>query len=266
MSLLARILRTLEDCRKADHIPKETVKNINQRARSVLSARRYERFTQCLENMDPGMAATLRVQLRRLDNVGRAVCDDLLRLLRDRFPPTETTAATPPWALENVLFVTERGMSRKQSEIEHHVNVKMKENARAIGRAAEHGDLSENSEYKFALEERDLLRARLAQMNAELAKARIIDPNEVPIAHVGIGSRVVLNRVSDGLRYEICFVGPWEADAGKGWYNYLAPFSQEMMGKRVADRVEFSHTGAAGTYEIVEIQNALVEQPAASVA
>ncbi len=73
-----------------------------------------------------------------------------------------------PWKREDILFATRAGISRKQEEIDHHVNVKMAENARAIGAAAERGDLSENSEYKFALEERDLLRARLAQMNSEI--------------------------------------------------------------------------------------------------
>ena len=36
-----------------------------------------------------------------------------------------------------------------------------------LGEAASRGDLSENSEYKFAIEERNLLRARLAQLNSE---------------------------------------------------------------------------------------------------
>ena len=45
----------------------------------------------------------------------------------------------------------------------------MRANAKAIGEAAAHGDLSENSEYRFALEERDLLRARLAQLQGQSA-------------------------------------------------------------------------------------------------
>jgi transcription elongation factor GreA len=162
---------------------------------------------------------------------------------------------------DDVLFVTREGLSRKQQEIDHHVNVKMRENAKAIGRAAEHGDLSENAEYKFALEERDLLRARLAQMNAEVEAAELITPEEVPVEHVGIGTKAIFKRVRDGEPYELSFLGPWEADAEKGRLNYRAPLAQAVLGKRIGDTIEFDHTGAAGTYEIVALENALATEP-----
>ena len=148
-------------------------------------------------------------------------------------------------------------LARKQNEIEHLVNVKMRENAKAIGDAAERGDLSENSEYKFALEERDLLRARLAQMNSEVAAASVLSVEAVPTDHAGIGTEVALRRVPDGESYTICFVGPWEADGAKGRFNYKAPLALKVLGKRVGDRAEFDHSGASGTYEVVALKNGL---------
>jgi transcription elongation factor GreA len=266
LTLLTRILRTLEECRRTEQVSKDAAKRISHAARSVLAARKGERFARCLNTIDPNMAVALRTQLLRLENLGRAVRDDLVNLIRQRFPSTEAPrAAVAPWNRTDVLYVTARALSKKQSEIEHHVNVKMKENARAIGRAAELGDLSENSEYKFALEERDLLRARLAQMNAEVSKARVLKPDEVPADHVGIGNRVALRRVGDGLDYQITFVGPWEADASKGWYNYLAPMAQGILGKRIGEQVEFNHSGATGIYEIIEIHNGLLTEETADV-
>ena len=158
-----------------------------------------------------------------------------------------------------MLYVTQTGLAKKQAEIEHHVNVKMAENARAIGRAAERGDLSENSEYKFALEERDLLRARLAQMNAEVARAQVLNPEEVPTDQIGVGTRVVFRRLADGERYEMTFAGPWEASAEKGWFNYQAPLSQSLMGKRAGEVVDFDHSGVVGPHAIESVHNALTE-------
>ncbi len=261
LSILTRILRTLEECRRSDQISKEAAKRIAHRARIILGARKYERFLRCLDTIDASMAAALRAQLQRLENLHRSARDELLDLLRRRFPAAEPArAALQPWSREDVLYVTDQGLAKKQAEIEHHVNVKMKENARAIGAAAEHGDLSENSEYKFALEERDLLRARLAQMNAEVAMARVLSLDDVPTEHVGIGSKVNFRRVDNGHAYQITFVGPWEADASKGWFNYRAPLAQEVLGKRIGDQVEFNHSGVHGTYEIVGIQNGLRTQ------
>lgn len=259
VTILMRVIRVLEDCRRADHLGKDVVKRVQARAKSVVGARRCERFAECLETMDAGMAAALRTHLQRLDSVGRAVRDDLLRLLRSKFPSAGTAPAVPPWVRDDVLYVTAEGLGRKQREIDHHVNVKMRDNARAIGAAAELGDLSENSEYKFALEERDLLQARLAQMNAEVAMARVMSVDDVPVDHVGIGTRVVFVRQTDGMRRDMTFVGPWEADGSRGWYNYKAPMSQRVLGKRIGDTIDFDLTELTGTFDIAELHNGLRE-------
>jgi transcription elongation GreA/GreB family factor len=257
ITVLSRILRTLDECRHNESIMRDQVKAITGRARAVLSARKYERFDRCVAGLESGMGSALRTQLRRLDNLGRAVRSDLVNHLDRACPPIRQEKRIDPWTLEDVLFVTEDGLARKQDDIEHHVNVKMKENAEAIGRAAEHGDLSENSEYKFALEERDLLRARLAQMNAEVAAARVIAPADVPTDHAGIGTKVVFKRESDGAPYEMTFVGPWEADPTKHWFNYQAPLAKKVLGRHVGDIVEFDHAGVEGKYEIVALANGL---------
>lgn len=257
ITLLSRILRTLDECRRSERISKEAAATIATRARAVLASRKYERFDKCLDELETGMARALRTQIRQLDSLGRAVGSDLLSRLSRKFPLRESGPAIQPWMRDDAIYVTGAAFARKQDEIEHHVNVTMKKNAEAIGRAAERGDLSENSEYKFALEERDLLRARLAQMNAEMAIVRVMTPGDVQTDHVGIGTKVIFNRTTDGQRYELSFVGSWDADPGKAWFNYKAPLAVKVMGKRIGDVVEFDHSAAAGTYEIVALENAL---------
>lgn len=259
VTLLLRILRTLEDARRSDSVARDRVKECSARARAVLSARRYERFVECLKSLEPSMALTIKTHLGRGETLGRAVREDMLKLISQQFPSFEAREHVPLWKQENVLYVTRPGLLRKQEEIEHHINVKMKENARAIGRAAELGDLSENSEYKFALEERDLLRARLAQMNAELEMAKVIGSDDVPTDEIGVGTRAVFQRVSDGRRYELTFVGPWEADIERGLINYRAPLAQKLMGRRIGDVVDFDHGSEAGAYRVVELHNGLHE-------
>ena len=65
--------------------------------------------------------------------------------------------------------------------------------------------------------------------------------------------------MADGEHYEMTFAGPWEAGAGKGWFNYQAPLSQSLMGKRVGEVVEFDHSGVVGPHEIESVHNALTE-------
>lgn len=258
LNILTRILRALDQCRINEKIPKDTVRNIYARVRSVMAARKYERFLLCINEIDEGMAKTLRSQIYRLDGLGIAVKEDMINHLLDIYPDVDTSLKRiPKWAEEDTLYVTQQGMTRRQEEIDHHVNVKIRENAIAIGDAAEKGDLSENSEYKFALEERDLLRARLLQMNDEMASAQIISPEEVITDMVNIATKAVFIRETDQERYEVTFLGPWEADVDHACFNYKAPLAQKLMGKKVGDVVEFDHTGAKGTYKLTEILNAL---------
>lgn len=259
VTLLSRILRAMHEVRRADHLSKEAVKRVVQRARQVLASRKHERYRQCLETIDAPMANALRTQLLRLDNLGRAVRDEMLRLLNEKFPPPDNKPKLAPWQLEDTLFVTRAGFLRKQNDIDHHVNVTMRENAIAIGAAAERGDLSENSEYKFALEERDLLRARLAQMNSEMAMAKIIDEDSIPVDHVGIGTSVSLKKEDSEEILCLTFIGPWDTDPDAGRYNYQAPMAQKVLGAHIGDEIELELGGQRTKYEVVQLANGLAE-------
>jgi transcription elongation GreA/GreB family factor len=180
-------------------------------------------------------------------------------LLRERFPDLWKVVEVrlQPWEDPEVLWSTRAGIERKSEERDQLVNVTMRENAKRIGEAAALGDLSENSEYKFALEERDLLRARLAQMNSDLSLATEIDPYRIPTDHVGVGSRVTLQRLDNGQPRQITFLGPFDSDVDKGILNYKAPVSQKIMGLRIGDRVRLILESAEAEYEVAAIEAGL---------
>lgn len=257
LKLLGRILWLLGEIRRREDVGKARARQISATARSVLSARKFERFKACLEGIELGMASMLRAQIRRLDNLGRVVHEDLLKLINQRFPQIDAAPTVEPWQDESVLWVTSAGMLRKQQEIDDHVNVKMKENARRIGEAAAHGDLSDNAEYRSALEERDLLRSRLAQMQEQMSTAKVIAPQDVPTDRVGIGSRVILRHSESDARLELTLLGPWDADLDRHIYNYKTPFAQTLTGLTVGQSVDLTLLEPAGRYEVVAIQNGL---------
>lgn len=236
----------------------ESMKLFRGRMRAALALRDFSRAREVIARADPARAVTLRQQLERLEGIGDVARSRLIDALRDAHPTlwAVRTRRVEPWQDENVLWTTQEGLRKKTEERDHLVNVTMRDNARRIGEAASYGDLSENSEYKFALEERDLLRARLAQMNAELSKARTLDSGEVPTDHVGVGSRVKL-RGANGAERSIVFLGPFDADVDRGIFNYLAPMSQKLMGKTLGDKLTISLGAAEEEFEIVSIDNGL---------
>lgn len=258
--LFELLLDTLRMLGRTINAPKEVMRHFRERARSALALKSYAKARECIEKIDPHRAITIRREIEWLDGIGDTTQSRLLTMLREVHPQlwaVKPTKALAAWEDPNVLWTTALGLENKNNELDHLVNVEMHENARRIGEAAAMGDLSENSEYKFALEERDLLRGRLAKINADLALAREITPSDVPTDHVGVGSRVTLKETEGGRERTMTFLGPFDSNADKGYFNYKAPFSQKLMGCRVGEATTITLDGLDIAVEVVRIENAL---------
>lgn len=237
----------------------EATKTFRARIKSVLALKDYAAVKTVLAKTNRERAITLKAQISRLDGLGDNTPARLLEILRGVHPELWKVVEVriEQWQDESVLWTTRGGVQRKTDERDQLVNVTMRENAKRIGEAAALGDLSENSEYKFALEERDLLRARLAQMNNELSVAQPIEPEDVPTDKVGVGSRVTFRETRDGKVWKLTFLGPFDADIDRGIYNYKAPMAQKIMGQRVGDKAMLAFEGREFECEITGIENGL---------
>jgi len=235
----------------------QSVNNMRSRVRAGLSARKFARFHECIAAQPEAMAPAIRRLVERADGLGITVRDEMLTILRERFPQMYVQNKVPMWQDESVLYFSEAGLRARQGEINELVNVKMRDNARAIGEAAAHGDLSENSEYKFALEERDLLRARLKQLNDEVSIARVIKPDRVATDHVNIGQQVRLCPTNGGDPVVMTLAGAGESDTAAGVYFYKSPLAQSILGKKIGEAVTLSLSGEEAEYRVERIDNAL---------
>jgi transcription elongation factor GreA len=257
--LFRNLLDTLSALGRTLIVEPDIAKEFRLRIKSALALRNYDKVRGCLQRASEAAAITIRRQLERLEGLGDNARYQMLDLLRDAHP--EMWYARPrqiaPWEDRETIWCTDAGMSRRAGERDEILNVKMPENAKRIGEAASHGDLSENSEYKFALEERDLLRARLATINDELSRARSLTVHDVPSDYVGIGSRVTLRRIEDGVEQVMTYFGPFETDVDRGLFSYMAPVAQKLMGHHVGDRIVLTFDGRDQEFEIAALANAM---------
>ena len=257
VELFGRMLTLLADLTRREDTPPETLKQARGIVRNALAMRKHGIFRDMLAGMEHELVQAIHRQVTRTHGLSSALVHDLKKIIHELYPTLFERARLEPWEDPNVLYTTETGRAKAEAELNHITNVKMPENARAIGAAAAHGDLSENSEYKFALEERDLLRARVANIQNDLARAHVIDPYIVPRAHVGVGSRVKVRSVDGQVEREMVFLGPWDADIEQGIYNYNAPMSQRMMGKQVGETLTLNLDGTDREYRIEAISSAV---------
>jgi len=258
LEMLARMLKAVGDLARQWDVEAATRKEAFRRVRAALSASDYASFRAAVDAMDEHVADTLKRQIERLDGLAESVRQHALDILRERFAGLFfVRERLAPWEDPNAIWTTEAAMESRQAEYKELTETKMLENARAIGAAAAHGDLSENSEWKFAIEERNMLQARAAKMQDELARARVLHPDDVPTDSVGIGSRVTLKSDDDGRQVELTFLGPWEAAPDRRIYSYQSPAAQRLMGLAVGEAVEMKLQGVEGTYRVERIASAL---------
>jgi len=134
-------------------------------------------------------------------------------------------------------WTTRAGLTRRQEELRVLRDVKIPENAEAIGRAASYGDLSENAEWSAAIEEQRNLTNRAMEIEAELENARLIENAILPEGRVAPGARVRYRDLASGAEHVIDILGPWDAD-GEVRVSYRSPLASGLLGHELGDEVE----------------------------
>ena len=97
------------------------------------------------------------------------------------------------------VVVTREGYNKLEQELENLRTVKRKEVADKIKVARGYGDLSENAEYDAAKEEQASVEARIADLEATLKLARIMDESELSNDTASIGMHVKILAEGDDL-------------------------------------------------------------------
>lgn len=153
---------------------------------------------------------------------------------------------------QQIIWTTEKGFLATQERIKQLGTVEAVENAREIEAARAHGDLRENSEYKFALEKRSRLQAELKVLSDQLHHARIITTHDIHQTEVGVGSIVdVIDSKGNKTHYTI--LGPWDANIDNNILSFQSKLAESMIGCTVGDKFRFR----SEEFEVVGIKSFL---------
>ena len=121
---------------------------------------------------------------------------------------------------EQMYPVTKQGHEQLKTELKHLMSVVRPEVVQAIADAREHGDLKENSEYKMARQDQDILLSRKNELEVDLSRARVSDFTDVSSDVVGIGSIVELKEGSSGKTRRYSILGAWDSDPDNDVLSY----------------------------------------------
>jgi transcription elongation factor GreA len=125
----------------------------------------------------------------------------------------------------------------------------------AIAEARSHGDLSENAEYNAARERQGFIEGRIAEVEAKLANAQIIDPKLLDgDGRCVFGSTVALADGDSGESVTYQIVGEDEADIKLGKISITSPIARALIGKYAGDEFEVQTPGGVRAFEIVDVK------------
>jgi transcription elongation factor GreA len=226
-------------------------------------ARAQEKLTTLLTG---GKQPLLRALLKEADAdalrnfrsmMQRGVDDKIDILVTDiclEYGPELFTAGAPPFWKEDVIWTTRAALDRRREELRVLREVKLPENAEALGRAAAYGDLSENAEWEQAIEQQRQLTEQAKAIEIELSKASLLETPTLPEDTVCPGTEVSYRETATGTERNMILLGPWDTGANDRVISYRAPLAAGMLGLHTGDRATIQLPGGKVEVEILSIE------------
>ena len=249
---MGRVLLHLTRTLSADRRGSQEKSRLLTRLTSLLTGRR-KFLKDIIEDADrEALVSCVGISERGGNDFPQEVASVILRTASRKYPDILKPEDKPFWELDRI-YVTRDGLARHQEDYRTLVEDKIPANSKAIGVAASHGDISENSEWEAAMEEQRNLTARATAIDEDLRKARCIEDEQVPDGVVAPGTLVRIVDLSDNTEQALRLLGPWDV-IEDDIINYKAPLGQALLGKKAGDTASVETSGGSRQVRIETIE------------
>jgi len=155
--------------------------------------------------------------------------------------------------MSDIVYYTQQGLDKLKNELDFLKTTERRNIARQISEARDKGDLSENAEYDAAKEAQGLLEAKIAKMESEFSRARVLDESQMDNSKVFIMSKVTIKNMSNSTTMTYVIVPESEADLKNKKISVSSPIAKGLLGKRIGDIAEIKVPNGLMKFEIIEI-------------
>lgn len=154
------------------------------------------------------------------------------------------------------ILLTEEGYKKMEAELEKLKTETRAEIAERIKVALGFGDLSENSEYDEAKNAQAENEDKIAELEAKLRFAKIIDDSEIDTKKVQVGNTVKVLDMEFDEEVEYTIVGTTEADITQNKISNESPIGSALLGTKKNQVVEVQVPAGVSKYKILSIAKA----------
>lgn len=149
--------------------------------------------------------------------------------------------------------MSREGFEKLQQELTYLITEKRQEVAQKLKEARSYGDLSENAEYDEAKNEQAILEGRIAELQAMVDNAEVVENDSISLDEIGMGSVITLRRVDTGELETLKIVGTNEANFREKKISDESPIGSSALKKRLGDVFTVECPIGEVRYEVVEI-------------
>ena len=153
----------------------------------------------------------------------------------------------------SIQYVTKETLEQMKAELQKMKSVERPAASRAIAEAREKGDLKENAEYDAAKEAQGMLEAKIAQLEGQVATARIVDESTIDISKVTILTKVKVTNLNTKKQVTYQIVSEKEADLKQGKISVTSPIGKGLLGKHIGDVAEVTAPSGVLKFKVEDI-------------
>jgi transcription elongation factor GreA len=155
--------------------------------------------------------------------------------------------------MNGIVYVTDDGLQKMKEELDQLRNIERPGISKQIAEARDKGDLSENAEYSAAKEAQGMLEMKIARLEDQIARSRVIDGSQIDTSSIKILNRVKIRNNANGNTMEYQLVPESEANLKEGKIAASSPIAQGIMGRKVGDVVQIKVPSGVIPFEIISI-------------
>lgn len=152
------------------------------------------------------------------------------------------------------LYCLKPSMLAKKQELEHIKTVEIPAVTKEIADAREKGDLSENAEYQYGKDKKNLLMHKAGELAQAINKTRVVPLESVDPDVSGFGTVVYLQNTKTGEKVTYTMLGPWESNAEKNVINIMAPIGRAIVNHRKGDTFDFVWNDTTTSYKVLDVK------------
>ena len=155
--------------------------------------------------------------------------------------------------MSGFIYLSKEGMEKLKDELNNLKSIERPKIINQIAEARDKGDLSENAEYDAAKEAQGLLEARIAKLESELSKSRVLDEKNIDLSTAKLLTTVKIENTQSKQKMSYTLVSESEADLKNKKISISSPIGRGLMGKKVGEIVDISVPSGVIKFKILDI-------------